>query len=160
MKKIVSIILAVLLVSSLIASVSAYSAYPDAQTADEAIADYEATTGETVVTHKYLFQMPNGNNGPVASADVTYVAIDEETGEETETLVCKAGDHTPTWYHEGFTEGAAVYWWEGTAACGGWCGYKAMVEDADQCIYYANVPEDVVIFIWNNGIDGGERFVS
>ena len=158
MKKIISIILAVMLVASLVATVSAYSVFPDGVTSDEAIAAYceamEIEPGE-VETHKYLFQMPNGKNGPVAQNDVTYSEVDEETGEETVVTVCKAGEHAPSWYHEGFNEGAGVYWWEGAAACDSWAGYKALVEDEAQCIYYANVPVEVVMFIWNNGIDGG-----
>ena len=156
MKKMISILIAVMLIASVVVTVSAYSVYPDGQTSDEAVAAYNETSGTEVETHKYLFQMPNGENGPVASADVTYTAVDEETGDSSTTVVCKAGDHAPSWYNE-YTEGAGIYWWQGPAACSGWAGYKALVEDADQCIFYANVPAEVVCLVWNNGIDGGEN---
>ena len=158
MKKFVSILLAVLLVASLVVTVSAYSVYTDdfTTTSDDAIAAYEAENGVTVNTRKYLFQMPNGKNGPVATDDVVYTKVDEETGETTTTLVCKAGEHAPSWFNE-FTEGAGVYWW-GSAEAGptGWAGYRTLVEDADQCIFYSNVPRKAVVFIFNNGIDGGQ----
>lgn len=160
MKKIVSILLAVMLVASLVVTASAYSVYtPDfTTTSDDAIQAYEADTGATVETRTYYFLMPNGENGPVATDDVTYTVTDEETGEQSTTLICEKGAHAPTWFHDGFTEGAGIYWWGSAEACpDGWAGYRALVEDADQSIFYANVPKKAVTIIWNNGIDGGQN---
>ena len=154
MKKFVSILLAVILVASAIVTVSAYSVYPDGKTSEQAIKDYEAANGAKVKTNRYYFQMPNGKTGPTATADVVYNETNEETGETTPVVVCKKGEKTPTWYND-FTQGAGVYWWTKEAACESWAGYRAMVEDADQSIYYADVPAGVVCFVWNNGVDGG-----
>ena len=162
MKKFVSILLAVLLVASLVVTASAYSVYTDefTTTSDDAIQAWEDANGETVPTRTYYFQMPNGSNGPVATGDVFYEVkeTDEETGEEKvvdTVLVCSEGEHTPSWYNE-FTEGAGVYWWGSAPAIpDAWAGYRALVADADQCIYYVNMPSKVVAFVWNNGVDGG-----
>lgn len=162
MKKFVSIILAVLLVASLVVTASAYSVYTDdfTTTSDDAIKNWEDVNGETVETRTYYFQMPNGSNGPVATQDVYYEVkeTDEETGEEKvvdTVLVCKEGEHAPTWYND-FTEGAGVYWWGSAPAIpDAWAGYRALVADADQDIYYVNMPRQVVAFVWNNGVDGG-----
>lgn len=162
MKKFVSILLAVMLVASLVVTVSAYSVYTDefTTTSDDAIKAYEEANSVTVETRKYLFQMPNGSNGPVATGDVFYEVKEEdpETGEQhvvDTVLVCKAGDHAPTWYND-YTQGAGVYWWGSAEAVpDAWAGYRAMVEDADQSIYYVNMPKKVVAFVWNNGVDGG-----
>ena len=155
MKKFVSILLALILVASAIVTVSAYSVYPDGKTAAEAIKAYEDANGGTKVkTYRYYFQMPNGKVGPKATADVVYNETDDETGEIKPIVVCKKGEQTPSWYND-FTEGAGVYWWTKEAACDAWAGYKALVADADQSIYYADVPAGVVSFVWNNGVDGG-----
>lgn len=161
MKKFVSILLAVMLVASLVVTASAYTVWePGIQTSDEAIAAYEEANSVEVVTRKYYFMMPNGSNGPLATQDVYYDVKekDPETGEERvvdTVLFCRAGEHAPTWYND-FTEGAGVYWWgSAEAACESWAGYRALVEDADQSIYYVNMPKKAVAFVWNNGIDGG-----
>ena len=155
MKKFVSILLAVMLVAAIVTSVSAYSVYPDGKTSEQAVKEYEETNGVTVPTHRYYFQMPNGSNGPLATSDVSYLEINQETGEEKTIVVCHAGEHTPTWYND-YTEGAGVYWW-GSAEANpdGWAGYKAMVADAEHSIYYVDMPAKVVSFVWNNGVDGG-----
>lgn len=156
MKKFISILLAVMLVASLAVTASAVSVWPDGITVEDAIADYEANTGEEVETHHYYFQMPNGKNGPLATKDVTYEETDEETGETREVLVCKEGEHAPSWLNEYNNYGVVgVYWWGGPAACESWAGYQGMVEDADHYIYYADIPAATVVFIWNNGVDGG-----
>lgn len=156
MKKFVSILLAVMLVASVAVTASAYTVWEDGiQTSDEAIKAYEDANGTTVETRKYLFQMPNGKVGPVATNDVSYTEVDDETGDSNVVTVCKAGEHTPTWFNE-YTQGAGVYWWgSAPAACDTWAGYRALVEDADQSIFYANVPKEAVVFIFNNGVDGG-----
>ena len=142
MKKFISILLSVMLVASLVVTVSAYSVYPNPidpdaavqlTTADEAIAAYEAEFGETVSTHKYYFQMPDGVHGM--------------RGAE--------GNVAPTWFNA-YTQGAGVYWWGSAEACpAAWAGYQALVDDAAQHIYYVNMPTKVVAFVWNNGVDGG-----
>ena len=133
MKRFISVLLALALLASMfVMPVSAVSVYPDGKTVEEAVADYEQSAGHSVSTHRYYFQMPNGENGPVG----------------------ESGECAPTWYND-YTEGAGIYWWSGSAACGSWAGYKAMVADADQSIYYADVPVDVNCIIWNNGVDGG-----
>ena len=158
MKKLISILLAVLLVASLAVTVSAYSIYDKddpAITSEEAIKAYEAENGITVDTHRYYFQMPDGKNGPAATKDVVYVETDDETGESRDILVCKEGEKAPSWYND-FTEGAGIYWWgSAPASCDTWAGYAPLVEDAEHSIFYADVPSQAVVFVWNNGVDGG-----
>lgn len=161
MKKFVSILLALVLAASLVVSASAYSVWPCddpsvtviAKTSEEAIAEYESVNGETVPTRTYYFQMPNGSVGPKATADVVYTETDDETGTSREILVCKAGEQAPSWYND-YTSGAGVYWWSGPAVPE-WAGYQATVVDADQSIFSATVPAKAVMFVWNNGVDGG-----
>ena len=157
MKKFISILLAVMLVASLVVTASAYSVWPDAKTAEQGVKDYEEANGETVATNRYFFQMPNGNNGPLATKDVSYTETDDETGETYDVIVCHAGEHAPSWCNEYNNNGAVagVYWWGGPATPDAWAGYQGMVEDAEQSIFYADVPAKTVVFIWNNGVDGG-----
>lgn len=144
MKRLICLLLTVTLILSVTLTASAYSLWqgddPDASyetiTADEAIAAYEAETGEKVETYRYYFMMPDGVHGNR-----------DETGKVPES-----------WYNE-YSQGACVYWWEKDtpAACEEWTGYRAMVEDAEQGIYYVNMPTAVSTdFIWNNGVDGGQ----
>lgn len=163
MKKIISILLAVMLVASLAVTASAYTVWePGVPTSDEAVAAYEEANATTVETRTYYLQMPNGNVGPVATSDVFYEVkeTDPDTGEQrvVETvLVCREGEHAPSWYND-YTQGAGVYWWgSAPASCEtvGWAGYRALVEDENQSIYKVNMPKAVVAFVWNNGVDGG-----
>ena len=102
-------------------------------TCDEAIAAYEALTGEKLETRRYYFQMPDGVHG----------------------MLNEDGEVIPTWYNE-FSSGAGVFWWGNfPAACKSWPGYRAMTADADQHIYYVNMPAEVDALIWNNGVAGG-----
>lgn len=142
MKKIISILLAVLLVASCtVMAVSAYSVTdPDIYTCDEAIEEFEYIYETEVETKTYYFLMPNGSNG--------------EKG-DNDTLE-SFGKFAPSWYNQDATE-AGIYWWEsGIADPTAWAGYRTsgMVEDAAD-IYYANVPAGVTMIIWNNGVDGG-----
>ncbi len=57
------------------------------------------------------------------------------------------------WFNE-HTDKIGIYWWDGTDACESWPGYVAHKADADN-VYYYDVPEDVLMIIWNNNIDGG-----
>lgn len=140
MKKFISILLTVMLVASLAVTASAYTVWPcddpevvtQCITADEAIAAYEAEFGIPVETNKYYFQMPDGVHGM--------------RGAE--------GNVAASWFND-YTQGAGVYWWGSAEACPeAWAGYQSMVEDADQHIYYVNMPKKVVAFVWSNGIDG------
>ena len=163
MKKFVSILLSVILVAALVTSVSAYSLFFDGdgvrlsepeKTSEQAVKEYEEANGITVDTYRYYFQMPNGSNGPLATSDVSYTEINEETGESREIVVCHAGEHTPSWYNN-YAEAAGIYWWgSGAANPSGWVGYRAMVADAEHSIYYVDMPTNVYTFVWNNGVDG------
>ena len=147
MKKFISILLAVmLLVSAAVVSANAYSVWEDVenddgelvpnQTMSEAVAAYEASTGEKIETFRYYFQMPDGNNGPVGAE----------------------GKKALSWINE-FNEGyCGIYYW----ATGsyptpkGWTGYKAEKLEGVPNVWYADVPGPVLTIIWNNGVDGGQ----
>ena len=133
MKRWISILLVAALFAVMTVSASAYHLWPDGKTAEQAVKDYENAKGVTVTTNRYYFQMPDGVHGPRDADGLT------------------AG----SWYND-YSDGAGVYWWGGTAACDSWAGYKATLADAAQHIYYVDIPDDVVMFIWNNGVDPGK----
>lgn len=64
---------------------------------------------------------------------------------------------------------AGAYWWNGADACGSldgtsvgapWPGYKMQVENAENNIFYVDLPTDVPNIIFNNYLNGGERTVD
>ena len=61
---------------------------------------------------------------------------------------------------------AGAYWWNGADACGSldgtsvgapWPGYKMQVENAENNIFYVDLPTDAPNIIFNNYLNGGER---
>ncbi len=166
MKKVISLLLAVVLILSMMTvAASALSVSDEGViSAAEGVKAVEEEEGEEVETQRIYLQMPDGKRGFAADEDV-YVHVedvDPETGEiisEHDDLVIKAGDKAPSWYSDyNVVDGqhyAGAYWWGGTALCDTWVGYRIEIEDYDQGIYYVDVPTDVVIMIFNNGVDGG-----
>ena len=143
MKKIVSILLAVLLIASVsVVSVGAIQG-KDAQYVGDAIAAYEQEQGTTVETKRYYFLMPNGETG-----------LKAKTGEVDGVEI---GDFTKSWYNdynEDFVGG--IYWWGATDAPNpdAWMGYRIQRIEGTN-VYYADVPASAPTIIWNNGVDGG-----
>ena len=166
MKKVISLLLAmVLIISMMTVAASALSVSDEGViSAAEAVKAVQEEESEEVETQRIYLQMPDGKRGFAADEDV-YVHVEEtdpETGEiigEHDELVIKAGDKAPSWYSDyNIVDGqhyAGAYWWGGTALCDTWVGYRIEIEDYDQGIYYVDVPTDVVIMIFNNGVDGG-----
>ena len=185
MKKVISLILAMmLLISMLTVSFSALSVsdlddenVPYIKTTLQGIAEYEEEEGMepgSLGTQKVYFQMPNGKTGPVADEDVNLhhpEELDPETGEVIQEaydeIVIHAGEKAPSWYNENnVVDGkkyAGVYWWGGPAATdGAWVGYRMELVDEEQGIFCAYIPYDpddaaasVTVAIFNNGVDGG-----
>lgn len=60
----------------------------------------------------------------------------------------------PDEWKNSYSSIAGIYWWEGTAAAASWPGYKAMPSDIPG-VYYADVPTDVTVIVWSNGLNGG-----
>lgn len=60
-----------------------------------------------------------------------------------------------SWYSDyGVYQGkyyASVYWWEAAAAPETFPGYRMMIDDYAQGVYYADIPEDVSTVVWGNG---------
>ncbi len=53
------------------------------------------------------------------------------------------------------SDGANIYWWEGTNNCRDfWPGYPAYESNIDG-LYYYDVPKDVTTIIWSNGVNDG-----
>ncbi len=146
-------------------AVNAYNVVDtDAPSLKDAMKEY---TGNTA---KVYFMMPNGNNGPAADNDV-YVHYpetnDPDTGEVIEAahdeLFVKKGDKSPSWCNdlnlaEDGNHYAGIYWWGGFAAIDdSWPGYKMEIDDAQNGVYYAEVPGDgdLTAAIFNNGVNGG-----
>lgn len=64
---------------------------------------------------------------------------------------------------------AGAYWWNGSDPCGSldgttvgpaWPGYKMQVENAENNIFYLDLPTDVPNIDFNNYLNGGERTVD
>ena len=123
MKKAVSIILAaVLLMPAVTATVNAEIVNKEPMTfVAEAIAEAEAAAGEAIATNRIFFKMPQ----------------------------------TDSWYSDyGVYQGkyyAGIYWWGDVAAPASYPGYRMCIDDYEQGVYYADVPDGVAQVIWNNG---------
>lgn len=75
-----------------------------------------------------------------------------------------------SWKSEKFNAAdAGAYWWNGADACESkdgtvqgspWPGYKMQVENAENNIFYLDLPTDVANIIFNNYLNGGERTVD
>lgn len=139
MKKFICFLLVTTLCVIIGASATAGTIWPDGETSDEAISRYEAENGTSVATYRYHLMVPDGIHG---------VRDDD-------------GKVTGSWYSE-FSKGAGVFWWEkdSPAVCESWPGYRAMVDDAIQGVYYVDMPATVTSFIWNNGIDFNDKDAS
>ena len=71
-----------------------------------------------------------------------------------------------SWKSEKFNASeAGAYWWNGSDPCGSldgtstgaaWPGYKMQVENAENNIFYLDLPTDVPNIIFNNYLNGGE----
>ena len=156
MKRLISILLAVMLVASCTVVASAYGwEDPDILTVDKAVAEYEALMGEEVATNRYYFLMPNGKNGDLGDDD----SVDEVTGEPLGAY----GKYAPTWFIP-MSTGYAVTYTAGIYWCGsgvvdpeGWVGYLPSGSDfkVDPYVFYADVPKAVETIVWNNAVDGG-----
>ena len=139
MKRIISMILAVMLVLSVAAiavSAESYHGWDErALSMKDALAAYTAETGIEVPTYRYYFQVPDGTNGP-AKEDGT-----------------KAG----SWYNE-YNEGmcSVYYWATGDFPTEEWTGYRCETGDADN-IFYVDVPQAVKTIIFNNSVNGGSK---
>lgn len=155
MKRLISILLAVMLVASCAVVASAYGwDDPDILTVDEAVADHEALYGEEVATNRYYFLMPNGQNGDLGDDE----SVDEVTGEP----LGHPGEYAPTWFVEMegggvATASAGIYWWGSDVADpAAWVGYlPSGTDENDPYVFYADVPKAVTTIIWNNAVDGG-----
>ena len=167
MKKVISlIIVATMLFAMMTVSFTALSVSDEGViSVNEMLEANGLEPGDKDTTQRIYFQMPNGNRGEAVDHDVSIhkTEVDPETGEPIgegwDEVVIPAGGKAPSWYNE-FNEVdgknyAGVYWWGGTGACDSWVGYRAEIEDYDQGIYYVDLPLDVVMMIWNAGVDGG-----
>ena len=114
----------------------------DHKSVKEAVADYEAETGEKVETNRYYFLMPNGKNGELG---------DDNSVDENGNHYGNYNKFAPSWYNE-YTNTPAIYWWyQNVADPQLYPGYTVEKGDAD-CVYYADVPKAVDTIIWNNNV--------
>ncbi len=105
----------------------------------DALAEYEAQTGEKVETNRYYFLMPNGENGQKC---------------DDESITEMFGKYAKSWYNE-YTDGASIYWWNsGVADPAIWPGYSMEKDEADS-VFYADVPKAIKQIVFNNDVDGG-----
>ena len=75
-----------------------------------------------------------------------------------------------SWKNEKFgADSAGIFWWNGSDACvfnGGssqaapWPGYKMQVYDADANLFYIDLPADAPNIIFNNYLNGGEKYTD
>ena len=132
-------VLFIVAISSSALSVASYSLSEETPSVADAIKEYD----RPVETHRYYFQVPDGNNGPVAVEGKL------------------KGMKYPSWLNscsdtdsDGELDfGPAVYWYD-MKDCpnpDSWVGYRVEKGDAHG-IYYADVPVNVTELIWNNGL--------
>lgn len=124
MKKAVSIILAVILLTlTVTATVNAEIVNQSAlKFTDEAIAEAEAASGASIPTSRVYFKMP--------AQDYWYSDYSVYQGK----------------YYAG------IYWWGSDVLNPeAYPGYRASIDDYDQGIYYAEIPDGVAFAIWDNG---------
>ena len=124
MKKAVSIILAlILLILTVTATVNAEIVNPEAlRFTEDAIAQAEAEAGTSIPTSRIYFKMP--------AEDYWYSDYSVYQGK----------------YYAG------VYWWGSDSVNPeAYPGYRASIDDYEQGIYYAEIPDGVAFAIWNNG---------
>lgn len=110
------------------------------ESAKDAIAEYEANTGEKVETNRYYFLMPNGKNG--------------EKGTDSDGYFYN--EFAPSWY-EDHVKNATVYWWDSGIADPDGSGYTMEQSNSDS-VFYADVPTKAETIIFNNylGLDSNE----
>ncbi len=139
MKRILSLLLVVVLISSLVVTASAYSVFDEeAISVAEAIKEHELLYEESVDTFRYYFLMPDGMNGDLG---------DNEASDYY-------GQYAPSWCNK-FSSEPAIYWWDSNIADPpAWTGYSVEIADSPS-VFYADVPQAVTTIIWNNGVDGG-----
>lgn len=123
MKKAVSIlIVTILLILTVTATVSAEKTTSSPlQSTEEAIAQAEAASGESIPASRVYFKMP--------AVDNWYSSYDVYDGL-----------YVPD-----------VYWWNGSVMPASYPGYRTSIDNYDQGVYYAEVPTDVDNVIFNNG---------
>ena len=105
-----------------------------------------------------------GITGVSAAIDNDGRYVPSESVEETHRIYFLMPE---SWKSEEFnTTEAGAYWWNGSDACGSidgtsvgapWPGYKMQVENAENNIFYVDLPTDAPNIIFNNYLNGGER---
>ena len=169
MKKVISLFLALaMLISVVTVSFTALSVSDKDELTDEifvkSVADaVKEAEVDPADTQRIYFQMADGKRGFAATDDHT-VFIEEKDDEGTvigghDEVYIHAGEKVKNLYNDynlvGDKHYAGIYWWGGSAVPEGWVGYRMEIEDYEQGIYYADVPRDVPVVIFNNGVDAG-----
>ena len=88
---------------------------------EEAIAEAEAASGTSIPASRVYFKMP---------------AVDN--------WYSKYGVYDGLYYPD-------IYWWNGSVIPASYPGYRTSIDNYDQGIYYAEIPNDVTNVIFNNG---------
>ena len=105
--------------------------------------------------------------GVSAAVDTDGRYVPSEGVEETHRIYLLMPE---SWKSEKFNAAdAGAYWWNGSDPCGSldgasvgaaWPGYKMQVANAENNIFYLDLPTDVPVIIFNNYLNGGERKVD
>ncbi|MBR2714762.1 MAG: hypothetical protein IKB73_00965 [Ruminococcus sp.] len=112
-------------------------ASPDQVRVEWAVDNYKNNVDPELKTNRLYFLMPNGTNGNKCDDNV-------ENGD-----LCD--EYPNSWYNE-YAKRASIYWSDtGKLDPYDWPGYTAAEGDSVD-VYYADVPEFVDSFFWNNGI--------
>lgn len=153
MKKIISILLAVMLVVSF-ATVS-FGAV------DYNPSDSYTVSNDTPTCEEAIMACNDGQLGPVQHI---YFQLPEPVpGDETNTTWTNKFNSTDLGLD--YCQ-VCIYWWSGTAGESGswpsgagctWVGYKTKLVDKENRIYEATVPADgnTPLVVWNNGVNAG-----
>ena len=105
-----------------------------------------------------------GITGVSAAIDNDGRYVPSESVEETHRIYFLMPE---SWKSEKYNANdAGAYWWNGSDACSSldgtsvgaaWPGYKMQVENAENNIFYVDLPTDAPNIIFNNYLNGGER---
>ena len=164
MKKIISILLAVMLVVMVtVVSAGAYNSDGDYTKMNTGGSTYKPSDSYTVDDKTPTCEEAiKACGGSIARDDVQYVYFQLPTEDPNQ----KGSD----WVNKYNTDAngvcqVCVYWWAGTgsdwSAYGGgkvaWTGFRATLVDAENRIYRAVISNDgnTPLMIWNNGVNGG-----
>ena len=151
MKKIISILLAVMLVVSVSAvSFGAYNSDGDYSILSPG-SSYAPSDSYTVDANTpYCEDAILADGGSLDDTQTLYFQAPADWANQFNTF--EGPDDDEPYMH------VCIYWWSGIGSAGvKWCGFQTHLVDKEYRIYAAKLPNDggTPVVVWNNGVNGG-----